>query len=89
MFKRQIIPWIFILLLSISLVLVNRSAMATAPQISSTPAIGSFYAELNEVMPKPGEGDPAWVELYIGQVMQTIYLPVVQKIATGSDQQQP
>ena len=88
MYKRQTVSWIFILLLSLSLVLVNRSAMATPPQISSTPAIGSFYAELNEVMPKPAEGDPAWVELYIGQVMQTIYLPVVNKFVASSDQQQ-
>ena len=72
------------LLLAVCLVLFSRSA-AAAPPPQPTAAVGSLYAVLNEVMPKPASGAFAWVEVYVGQAGQFIYLPAIQKPATSFD----
>ena len=79
---NRVASWFAVLLLTISLAFSSRGAAATS-QAQTTAPLGSLYAVLNEVMPKPAAGEPAWVEVYIGQVGQPIFLPVIQKIAAG------
>ena len=72
------------LILTSCLVLFSRSAAASPPPQPAA-AIGSLYAVLNEVMPKPASGAHAWVEVYVGQEGQLVYLPAIQKPATSFD----
>jgi hypothetical protein len=65
------------------LTLAQAGAADTA-QPEKYQSIGELYAILNEVMPKPAGGEAAWVELYIDQEFQLIFLPVVVHAAPGS-----
>ncbi len=47
-------------------------------------SVGELFAVLNEVMPKPSVDGYAWVELYVDQQMQHLYLPVVVRAASSS-----
>lgn len=73
-----------VLALAICLVLVSRGAAASPPP-QPQGAVGSLYVVLNEVMAKPTAGQPAWVELLVGQDLQSIYLPTIQKQTTSLD----
>jgi len=82
MFQKRLLNLFVILLLAASLALVYQgvtAAVLKSPETSppNTPAaVGDLYVVLNEVMPKPGAGEAAWVELYVGQEMQFVFLPV-------------
>lgn len=51
-------------------------------------SVGQLFAVLNEVMPKPSVDGYAWVELYVDQQLQRLYLPVVARAASGSQSAQ-
>ena len=38
-----------------------------------------IYVQLNEVMPKPAAGEAAWVELYVGQNLNNMFLPIITR----------
>jgi hypothetical protein len=64
---------------------IANSLQPAEPAIPYTPgALGDLYVVLNEVMPKPAPGGAAWVELYVGQSMQRIYLPTVLQASSGT-----
>ncbi len=83
MFHNRIVPWLLILFLAAGLALVSYNA-AAIPQSQTTSAVSSMYAVLNEVMPKPAVGEPAWVELYVGQYQQFIFLPAINNQSGGT-----
>lgn len=48
--------------------------------------VTSLPVVINEVMPKPGTGEAAWVEIFVGVQMTKIYLPLVSKTGGANAQ---
>lgn len=88
--KRFIYPFL-ILLLAASIGVVYHGVTAAPPKSPeaspprSAAAIGDLYVVLNEVMPKPEAGEPAWVELYVGQELQFVFLPLTMNTAASTN----
>lgn len=55
--------------------------LSAARQTSTQPlkSVTSLPVVINEVMPKPGTGEAAWIELFAGEQMMNVYLPLVSK----------
>jgi hypothetical protein len=82
LFPAVFLATVTILLYQAGVASVLLPAAPTSPGDSQ--AVGDFYVVLNEVMPKPAEGEAAWVELYVGQTMQRLFLPAILQASTGT-----
>lgn len=88
---KRLLNLFLILLLAASFVLAYQGVTAavsnsleTGPP-SAPAATGDLYVVLNEVMAKPAAGGAAWVELYVGQEMQFLFLPLAVNTSTTAN----
>ena len=84
MLKNRMVSWFSVLLLALGLIWINVNASATR-QAQPAALANGLSVVLNEVMPKPAPGAPAWLELYVGQEQTFVYLPVIDQNVIHAD----